>query len=220
MDTFCPTLSGDPAVIFAEQGYALFTTLGAKLYQLAQDELTALAAVAIEPISFNANFDFAGQLAAFQRPIEPIIDTASFQFQDPGPVVAPPSFTPNPVVLDPQPDTGSLVPPNLAFGQQPDVPNVPVPDPPPPGAPIVVPAPPTFTLPALPALFNINLPDAPVIVEPTFQGIRPTFVEPPLDVFNFNPGTYVSSTLSALQAQLLTMLSGGTGLPVEIGRAH
>ncbi|MBS0227093.1 MAG: hypothetical protein JSS23_00170 [Proteobacteria bacterium] len=220
MDTFCPTLSSDPAIVFAEGGYDLFMTLGKELYQLAEQELQALSAVYIQPITFNADFDFDGQLTPFQRPPTPDIDWSQFGFRDPGGVVAPPTFTPNDISLDPAPDASDLTPPTITFAPPPDTPVVAEPVQPTPAAPIVVPDAPAYTLPDLPTLNPISLPPVPAITIPTFAGERPTFIEPPLDLtFQYTPGTYASALLDKLKTQISSMMDGGTGLPPAIEQA-
>lgn len=220
MDTFCPTLSSDAAVVFAEGGYDLFMSLGKELYQLAEQELQSLAAVYIQPITFNADFDFNGQLTPFQRPPTPDIDWSQFGFRDPGQVVAPPTFTPNDISLDPEPDQSNLDAPTIAFAPTPNVPTITEPVQPAPAAAIVVPDAPDYTLPSMPDLYALTLPVAPVLDIPTFAGERPSFIEPPLDLtFQYTPGTYASALLDKLKAQVSSMLDGGTGLPPAIEQA-
>lgn len=76
---------------------------------------------------------------------------------------------------------------------------------------------PTYTTPTSPTFIDINIPDAPVYDEPDFDGERPTFDGvTPTDTFNWAEPVYTAPVMTELEAQIQTMLAGGTGIPIVV----
>ena len=213
---YCPALSGDPAVIFAEGGYSVFMDLAPKTFQEALSYAGALTEVIIEPVQFNADFNFDGNLTPFQRPPRPTIDGATFDFNMPAEPPAPPTFNPGMVTLDPAP-TFDHADPNIQFAPPPDLPTVSDPGNAPLLADLNVPVAPDYELPPVPTLQQLNVPDAPNIVLPTFEGERPVFtLDVPPENWSWDPTPYTSTLLDKVKSKVSMMMDGGLGLePIE-----
>lgn len=215
----CADLSSDPAFLFVSGGYDTFVNLANQAYQLTVEQTNTLNNLVIEAIPFQVNFDFEGQLAAFQRPTAPVIDNAALEFRPQGQVPLPPGFTEGTITPAEAP-TQDLSAPNLVYGPRPNAPDVPVPIAPPAPAPIVLPTEPDYQLPTVPTFEQLNLPTIPDVQLPEFEGLRPDFVEPPLNEnWSFNPEDYASELLDDLTGQVRRMMQGGTGLPAAIEQA-
>lgn len=215
----CADLSSDPAFLFVSGGYDTFVNLANQAYQLTVEQTQELNNLVIAPIPFQVNFDFEGQLAAFQRPAPPVIDNAALEFRPQGSVAAPPGFTEGSINAAPVP-VQDLTPPSLVYGPSPNAPTIEAPIAPPAAPPIVLPTEPDYTLPAVPTFEQLNLPTLPDIQLPEFDGARPVFVEPPLNEnWSFTPEDYASELLDDLTAQVRRMMQGGTGLPAAIEQA-
>ncbi len=214
--TFCPTLSIDPAVIFASGGYDTFMSLAPNTFNQALELAEQIGQIAIEPISFNADFNFDGQLSPFVRPLRPTIDPSRFDFNAPPPAPDAPAFQREAIQIDQAPDY-NVPDPILRTITPPVTPVVAEPVPPPDTAPLVVPDTPDYVLPALPTLLDLNLPSVPAIVLPEFEGERPVFVEPSFaENWSFTPQQYVSELLDKVRGKVSGMMDGSTGLePIE-----
>lgn len=216
MTTYCPTLSGDAAISFTSGGYNLFMNLAPRAFEETQRLAQQLNAVLIRPVDFNVSFDLPPSLAEFRRPERPAVDFQSFALQKPADVGAPPVFAPRDVALTPIPEQ-DLAPPTLSFGQQPALPNIAEPVPPPPRQALPLPTAPNVALPALPTFEQLNLPAVPAITLPTFQGQRPEFVEPYISGdWHFEPERYASALKDKLLAKLATWMEGQEALPPQI----
>lgn len=219
MSDFCPTTSTDPALVFVSGGYGVFVDLATRTYDLAIEQTNALNTFSIAPIDFNVDFNFIGELAAFQRPLKPVFDLSRLDFNDPGTVAEPADFVPGNVDILTAP-TFNQVAPVLSYGAKPNLPNNVEPVPPP--APIapVMPLPPDYVLPELPTFLSLNLPTLPVVVIPEFEGERPNFdVAEINEAWTYNYDAYASTLLTDLKSKISTWLQGGTGLPESIERA-
>lgn len=213
---YCPTLSADPAVIFADGGYSVFMDLAPKTFQEALTLATQLGSLNMRPIDFNVGFNFDGQLTPFQRPPRPNINAGDFDFHTPAAPPAPPTYTPGMVSLDPAPVFDGVTP-NIQIRPAPSDPLIDAPQPPQNVRDLVIPDAPSYALPPLPTLDALNLPSAPSIQLPTFTNDRPIFVEPPLNEnWSFNPQAYSSDLLEKVKAKVTMMMDGGLGLePIE-----
>lgn len=213
---YCPILSSDPAVIFANGGYEVFMDLAPKTFQEALTLSTQLGYLNMRPVDFNVGFNFDGQLTPFQRPARPNIDGSAFDFRQPAAPPAPPTYTPGLVSLDPAP-TFDGPEPNIQIRPAPDAPLIDAPQPPQNVRDLVIPDAPAYALPPLPTLEALNLPSAPTIVLPQFDSDRPIFVEPPLNEnWSFNPKEYTSDLLEKVKSKVSMMMDGGLGLePIE-----
>lgn len=216
METYCPTLSADPAVIFADGGYDVFMSLAPEAFEKASDFASMLTGIPINPISFNADFNFDGQMTPFQRPPRPSIDFNGFGFNMPADPAEPPSFNPQAVNFAPAP-TFDTPAPVIANAAAPDTPAIDAPGPMPAAADLSVPLPPDYQLPDVPTMESLSLPAAPSVVLPTFDAQRPTFVEPIINEnWAWNPTPYTSDLLPKVKAKVQLMMDGGLGLePIE-----
>lgn len=217
--TFCPDLSGDPAVLFVGGGYEKFMQLSNDTYRLALNAANGLRGFTVKPITFNASFDFAEDLRTFERPTRPDIDTTAFTFQRPAMPAAPASFDAGEVALTPAP-TLTAAEPTMAFIPRPASLDIA----PPRAAPVVrapvIPEAPDFQLPDLPTFETLRLPAVPDIQLPTFSDTAPVFdIGQINEVWSFSPESYVSDLLNRVRGRIGTMLDGGTGLPAAIERA-
>lgn len=215
MDTVCPDLSGDAAVLFVGQGYDKFMGLTTELINQAVNQTYRLQSLAVAPTSFNVNFDFDDPLPAIQRPARPNLDPSRFELQMPAAPADPPVFVARDVVTDEAP-TFDAPAPTIAFSPRPDAPDVPAPVRPNPGPQLVVPVPDDYVLPQVPTFIELNLPNAPTLQLAQFQGERPTFVEPPLNGnWSFEPQAYTSTLLDQTRAKVGAMMARGPGFDLE-----
>jgi hypothetical protein len=204
---------------FVQSGWDYFRDLGGRWINLVQTALGDIDDYEIPTISFDANFDLTVDYGSFVRPVMPEVpdlDTIDVDLpalpepepvvlEDIGPAPAEPDFsglTFNP----PAPPSTAL--PTLPSDIQPVLDD------------IVLPDVPTYTMPVAPTLYDLNLPEAPDIEIPEFDVERPTFdVELPDTAFNWQEVAYDSTLLTAAQANLESMIAGGTGLPAAIEQA-
>ena len=214
--TYCPALSADPAVIFAEGGYSVFMDLAPKTFNMALAQAGTLTDIVIEPIQFNADFNFDGNLAPFQRPPRPTINSSAFDFTVPPEPPAPPTYNPGVVTLDPAP-TFTTPDPVIGIAPAPALPTVSDPGNVPVMADLTVPVAPDYELPPVPTLQQLNLPDPPNIVLPAFEGERPVFqLDVPAENWSWDPTPYTSDLLAKVKAKVEMMMDGGLGLePIE-----
>lgn len=215
-ETFCPVLSADPAVIFANGGYAQFMDMAPRTFNQAVSLTNSLSAVPITPTDFNVSFDFDGQMTPFVRPEKPALDPDRLVFSPPAAPGSAPAFTPGSVIMDAMP-VFDLADPVLQHGRMPDAPALVAPLPPARPDDLVLPTAPSFTLPALPSLMELNLPALPNVQLPEFTGEKPLFVEPVINEnWAFSPAQYASALLPKIQDKVRAMMDGGLGLePVE-----
>lgn len=209
---FCPTLSADPAVIFADGGYSVFMDLAPRTFNQALSYANRLNDLLIEPISFNASFDFDGQLAPFQRPTRPSIDDAAFNFNRPADPPDAPTFEPQMPAETPAP-TFTTPDPVIQLAPAPDRPLVDAPQRPSNLLDLAIPTAPNYALPQLPTFEQLNLPAPPSITLPAFEGQRPVFDEPHINEnFAWSPTEYTSDLLDRVKAKVEAMMDGGIGL--------
>lgn len=217
--TLCPTLSTDPAVLFATGGYNTFMSLAPRTFNEALRLTETLGDFAVTPISFNATFNFDEQLAPFRRPERPDVDLEEFRFNTPAPPGAAPEYVPNNVSAAPAPEF-SAPDPVVVYGPRPNTPVVAEPIAPARPAQLEIPASPDLLMPALPTFVQLNLPAVPVIDLPEFSSERPVFVEPGLGgQFSFTPGQYTSVLRDQLVAKLGTWMEGQEALPPQVEEA-
>jgi hypothetical protein len=215
--TWCPDLSGDPAIMAVGEAHTKFRARGDQTYEIAVANLDALNQVQWPDPTFTISFDFDGQLTPFHRPAKPVLDEAALEFRDPGIAIGPaPAFDEVPVVFEDAPQVDAQ-PPSLVFGAKPTAPAISAPPPPPAAAPISMPDAPDYVLPAVPTMETLNLPDAPAIVIPEFQGERPVFIEPPFNEdWTFEATPYTQTLVQTLTDTLRPMIVGSPALPALI----
>lgn len=219
MADYCPTLSADPAVLFASGGYNVFMDLAPRAYEEAVRQANSLNNYIIRPVDFTASFDFEGQLTPFQRPQRPVIDLSQFMFHADTSVPNAPGFLPNSPTITPIPEA-DLTAPAIAFSARPDTPIVVAPEAPPRPTALVVPTLPDYTLPPTPTLIELNLPAVPNIVIPAFDSPRPTFIDPELsNTFNFTPEAYTSALFDSTKDRIQRWIDGEGVLPAAIEQA-
>lgn len=219
-ETYCPVLSGDPAIVVVEEGHNTFMNLATRTYELAVEQATAMAGFTAQPYAFDVNYNFTGQLAPFQRPQAPVIDFSQFNINTPTEPGLPPDYTPGAVTFADMPDDSGLDAPVLVFGPRPQAPDIVAPTEPATNFDLVVPDAPSYVLPDVPTLIDLNLPDAPNIVIPDFVAERPSFVEPPLDdSWTFQLDPYASDLMDLMKSKCEQFLNGDIALPVAIENA-
>lgn len=219
MATWCPDLSGDFAANLVGSAHDKFMALGVQTYNTAVNNLDAMDSISVDPVNFSVNFDFDGQLAAFQRPTRPTINDGDFVFQAPGMPGAAPIYLANPITFDPIPEL-EAIPPSLTFVPKPVTPLVSIPIAPAPPAELVMPIEPGYVLPDVPTFEQLNLPAAPSIVIPEFTATKPVFIPPPFnETWDFQPEAYTQVLLDRLVATLDPMLQSRSALPEAIEEA-
>lgn len=216
--TWCPAPNSS-AYALVGTAQEKFMQLGDDLYQLTIGNMNSLDTTLLNPVDFNVNFDFNGQLSAFQRPLAPTLNSADFQFRMPAEVGAAPGFTPNTPGIDSAP-TFDTPPPVFNFAATPSRPNIATPLAPQVDTDLTMPAEPTYTLPEVPTLRELQLPTMPEIDIPQFTAQLPEFIEPPFDdSWTFKPEAYVSVLKDELLAALNPMLQCKEALPAAIEQA-
>lgn len=212
----CPTLSGDPAVIFADGGYSVFMDLAPQAFAKASQFAGQLTDFYNRPTQFTTSFDFEAQLTPFVRPTKPALDLSGFAFSAPGAPGAAPSFAPVAVDAAPAP-TFNAPDPTITIAPPPALPTDSAPEAPPRAALPDIPLPPDYQLPEVPTMESLNLPAAPTVVLPTFESQRPDFIEPEINEnFAWDPTPYTSDLLDRVKAKVQLMMDGGFGLePIE-----
>lgn len=219
METYCPTLSADPAVMYVDAGHNTFINLATRTYDLAIEQVEGLAHFAALPTTFNVDFDFNGQMTPFVRPTAPTFNPADFLLAVPPMPALPPQFDPQTPEFQAIP-VDNIPAPVLTYGAKPTTPNIVAPTPPPRPSALIIPDAPDYLLPELPTFEQLNLPDVPDLAIPTFDAVRPEFVEPPIDQnWSFDPEAYVSTLLPRLQAKVTAWMDGEQALPDAIERA-
>lgn len=196
-----------------------FMNLGDDLYRLTVDNMNSLDTTVLNPVDFNVNFNFDGQLSAFQRPLAPTLSIADFQFRTPGDIAPAPDFQANTPSIDSSPEF-SDAPPVFSFAAKPSRPNITAPLAPAVNTDLTIPDEPEYTLPAVPTLRELQLPDLPDIDIPEFTGELPAFIEPPFnDTWDFMPSAYESVLKDELLRALDPMLKCKEALPAAIEQA-
>lgn len=217
--TFCPTLSGDPAIAFVNGGYSTFMSLAPRAFNEAQRYAEQLTRIDINPIEFDVSFNLTHQLTPFQRPERPTLDATAFDFRIDTTLPAAPTFSSNTPAVTPVPEA-DLTAPTLFFGDRPSTPSVAEPIAPPRPAALVIPDAPDYVLPPLPTFEQLNLPTVPNITLPEFEGTRPDFIEPNIDGnWRFDPVAYASSLKDKLTAKIEAWMEGQPALPDAIENA-
>ncbi|MDR1076352.1 MAG: hypothetical protein LBL59_08690 [Xanthomonadaceae bacterium] len=218
--TWCPDLSGDPAIIAVGQAHDKFMELGTFTYNLAIGNLDGLNNVDLTPVDFTVNFDFVDPQATFRRPVRPQFDDAALEFRDPGvSIPEAPAWTPGTVTITEPPDI-EIEPPVLSFSAKPSAPNITMPVAPHDPVDIVMPIEPDYPLPDVPTFESLHLPDVPSITLPEFEGQRPEPFDPPFDdSWTFDPKPYVGTLVDTLVDTLRPMIVGSEALPQVIERA-
>lgn len=215
-NNWCNTVGPAVAENLVSLAHDKFMNRGDQTYQIAINNLNAMDNIPLDGVSFNVDFNFDGQLAAFNRPQRPVINAADFDFRPVGGVGTAPTYLFTPPAFDPAP-VSTAVAPSLAFGARPQPPVVAIPiAPPPPGA-LVMPIEPGYVLPDVPTFEQLNLPSKPSLVLPTFNALAPVFVEPPFnETWDFNPQEYVPFLKNELVAAITPMLQAKPALPEAI----
>lgn len=218
--TWCPELSGDPAIVLVGQAHDKFFQQGTQTYNLAIENLNALDISGFEPISFSIPFEFDDELTPFQRPTRPAFDDSALEFRDPGVSIGPaPEFIANPLTFDPAPELDAT-PPSLTYQARPASPTIQAPTAPSRPGPLVMPTAPDYVLPQVPTFESLNLPAVPTIELPVFEGTRPDFIEPPFNqTWDFHPSAYEGTLLDTLTETLRPMIVGSPALPRIIEEA-
>ena len=207
------------AATVVSNAYERFTNLANQTYTLALGATDQLGGFAINPVAFNASFNFEDALTSFQRPTRPEVDFEAFRVNAPPMPVAPEGFQSVDIALTPAP-TFDVQAPELRQIPAPERPDIVAPGDAPRFDPVVMPDRPEFELPPLPTLETLNLPAAPDIQLPVFAATAPEYDVPELnEVWSFEPQAYVSQMLDTVKGRLGSMLAGGTGLPEPIERA-
>lgn len=216
--TWCAA-PNSPAYALVGNAQQKFMQLGDDLYRLTVDNMNGLDTTVLNPVDFNVNFDFNGQLAQFQRPLAPTLNTGDFAFRMPAEVGAPPTYIGNTPNIANAP-TFNGQPPVFNFAATPARPNITTPLPPQVDTNLEMPLEPTYMLPVVPTLRDLQLPDMPELDIPQFTSQLPEFTEPPFDdSWTFNPTPYVSELKDKLLAALDPMLKCKEALPQAIEQA-
>ncbi len=212
----CPTISGDPAVIFADGGYSTFMDLAPQAFDRATQFAEQMTAFYNRPTQFNADFNFDAELTPFVRPPRPELDAGGFAFNVPAAPSAPPTFTPQTVDASPAP-VFNTPDPTIVIPSAPETPTDSMPEAPARAAPLVIPLAPDYQLPEVPTMESLNLPAVPTINLPTFDSQRPDFIEPELNEnWAWDPTPYTSDLLTKVKAKVSLMMDGHFGLePIE-----
>jgi len=212
--TWCPDLSGDPAITLVGAAHDKFINLGTTTYNLAVANLDALNAIEFNPVEFNVDFAFADPQATFSRPLRPVFDSGALDFRDPGvSIPQAPAFVSNPLSFTEAPAIIAEVP-TLSFGAKPVTPVIAEPVMPADAGPLVMPDEPTYVLPVAPSLEQLRLPELPVIRLPEYTGSIPDFIEPPFnETWSFEPEPYTQTLVSTLVDTLRPMIVGSEALP-------
>lgn len=212
----CPFVPGDPALLMASGGYDTFMSLAPRTFQQALEYVDNLEEILIEPVQWTASFNFDGQLTPFHRPTKPTINAGDFAINLPPEPGEPPAFVPGDVLEAPAP-TFTTPDPALMMVPPPARPNVSAPVAPRDDFTVTMPDAPDFRLPDLPTFEQLNLPPAPTLQLAEFEGVRPDFIEPPLNEnWAWNPTPYTSDLRDRIVAKVEMMMDGGIGLePIE-----
>lgn len=218
-NNWCNAVGPALAETLVGQAHDKFLDRGDETYNIAIDNLNAMDNIMLTPVEFSVNFDFDGQLAAFNRPNRPIINDGDFAFRAPDPIGAAPIYMLNPIVFDPAP-ADTTVAPSLTYGARPATPLIPVPIAPPNPGELVMPVEPGYVMPDVPTFEMLNIPSAPDVIIPTFDALAPVFVEPPFnETWDFTPTAYTQVMLDELVATLRPMLQARQALPEAIEAA-
>lgn len=216
--TYCSP-PGDLAGNIVSNGYTTFVNLAQQTYNLALQATNSLGGYTIQPVAFNADFNFDDALTNFVRPARPDIDFSLFDIQTPQFPAAPARFDSGEVAIDAAP-TFDVVAPELRNVPMPTAPDFPAPQAPPRFNAPAIPEAPDYELPPLPVLTAVELPPLPDIQIPLFVAQRPEDNVPDFtESWSFEPQSYVSQMLDTVKARLGTMLAGGTGLPPAVEEA-
>lgn len=135
-------------------------------------------------------------------------------------VPAAPAFDAPTLAIPNPPQLGTLRPPTISLGNQPEAFNEARPGPRPALLPITLPDEPALRDIEIPTLIELDVPEYVPVVMPTFQGVRPTrnFTAPD-NTFDFVPTQFSDALLDSTRARLQAMQQGGTGLPAAIEQA-
>ena len=216
MSNACATISANPAVAYVGSAHAHFMQLGTATYNIAIENIAAMADIVMQPIQFNANFDFGMDLPEFNAPAAPVIDTTGLAFLPPPALAEPPEAPDVGVSFESAPDNLPSAP-TLTFGPRPTTPNIPVPQSPSLPATPTIPTAPTFVLPDVPSFESFNLPTLATVTIPDFTSTAPTFIEPPFNQdWSFTQESYTHLLKHDLVAKLRPMIEGQEALPPAI----
>lgn len=221
----CPTFIGSSADAIVNESWPTFRGYAIESFQFAHDLIENLSTFTVQPISFGVQYDVNGTLSGFRRPsFNSTINTNDLKYdtsifdglQDPpsSDIGPDPNFA-----TFPQQFSGELHynPPTpvgpLTATQPPDsaIPSV---------TSITLPTAPVLDNPSVPVLREIVIPTMQPITLPTFDGVKPQVdFAPPSSSITFSPTAYNDALLTQVKAQLATMLTGTTGLPVAVENA-
>lgn len=209
------------AVQFVQEGQNRFLGQAQTTLEQAIQQITALTSFMPTQTAFSVGFDFNDQLAPFQRPLEPVLDSAGFALRPQEQPALPPGFDPN------TPDIGTapafdVVAPVIAFGPKPDRPSIERPTAP--ARPVMpsMPEEPDYEryIPAPITLRELNLPTFATLNLPEYQVQRRGLGDFAIgDVGSFTPEAYVSALLDKIKARVSTWMDGQEALPAAIERA-
>lgn len=205
---------------FVQSGWDYFRALSNEWILLSQQAIGDLTNLDIVPISFeDADFDLVVDYGSFvrpEKPLAPTIDEVAVVVPD-APTVTPIEFT-DPGAPPEEPDFSGLsyvapAPPDVTLPNAPTDTDVALVE-------IEIPEFDTYTLPAVPTLYDLNIPDAPEIAEVEFEAVRPDFdIALPDSAFNWTEVAYSSTLLDSVKTNLASLMNGGLGLPAEVEQA-
>ena len=212
--SFCPIPTGGGAYPIVQSGWNDFKGYAATSLSGALAQASVLASFNVAIPNPTVAFEVAESIGQFQAPTPPVAPdvTVTIPTELTGYSVGS-IETPN---FGEAPELSATIPP-VNFGGKPlpfnkqllgEVPDLINP---------TIPTQPVVTLPTVPDLRDITIPRPPETVLPTLSAVAPTFgVSAPNNSFNFTEELYSSANLTKIQAQVSTMLDGGTGLPANL----
>lgn len=205
-------------VEMVESGMSRSQSYASTAFSEALGLIDSLRDFSVDPVQVNADFTPPDLSAAFERPETPVVPDVEFsELYSPG---TPRQDGVSAFVPATEPSPFSEAAPKLDFGSKP-APFTGSFDEPAPSIPTrAVPAENIPAGPSLPPLFAVSLPDVPEVALPVFSSSLPVFSElAPGGNFLWSEGAYSTEMVTALQAKILGIMSGGNGLPVEVQRA-
>jgi len=196
--------------------YDKYTQFATTAFGLATTEIGNLSLFNVQPVNFSVSYNVDPAIYAYSRPTAPSVP-GDLTYN--APPAAPPAPIPNiaPITFDSPPTEPTNPAPVLQDFTQPGNLTAVMPDTTVDLLPIPTVVRPDYVLPDAPTLYSLDLPEAPVLDLPEFTGVLPnTNIDIPLADFTFTPEEYTSALLTKTQAQISTMLNGGTGLPPAV----